>query len=233
MASPITATPPGPPRPLPRHALGMPAGSVRALLALGVLGLLWLLALGPVLRPDRPELKTLPLSFVYLQFLMILILAHYFSAHGSTIGKTVSERAPLGLPNGSVRFLLLVGYGGLAYYLYRHQSEYEMPPTNKIQDYIILVGLLLTGFFVGHYLTWGMRTASGGALPFWFQDIQAWVALLATIGLAILLLIHILHQPQSFSGSTDRHSAAGPDPGFAGRVLFRVAVVRFLQPLAA
>lgn len=192
MASPITTAPYSPPRTLPRHALGLPAGSIRALLALSVLGLLWLLALG---HRWKPELNKLPLSFIYLQFLMILILAHYFSAHGSTIGHVVSTRSPLGLPRGSVRFLLLVGYGGLAYYLFRHQNEYELPQVESIQDFIVLVSLLLTGFFVGHYLTWLVRLFSRGALPFWFQDVQAWVALLAIIGLAALLIIHMFIDP--------------------------------------
>lgn len=191
MSAPITATPPAPQRPPQRHALGLPAGSVRALLALSVLGLLWLLVLAPTWRPDLKELKQLPLSFIYLQFLMILILAHYFSAHGSTIGKEVSTRSPLGLPSGTVRFLLLAGYGGLAYYLYRHQADYTLPPKVNVQEFIMLVVLLLSGFFVGHYLTWLVKVISGGTLPFWFQDVQAWVALLATIALTVLLIIHI------------------------------------------
>ena len=63
-----------------RHALGLPAGSIRAMLALGILGLLWLL----VLRYD--DNHKLPVEFVYLQFLMLLMLASYLTAHGKTIG---------------------------------------------------------------------------------------------------------------------------------------------------
>src|SRR5437870_2858126 len=97
------------PAPAPqRHALGLPAGSIRALLALAVLGCLWLVAYRSV--EQGPDTK-LPLEFVYLQFLMVLILAHYFSAHGNTIGSTVSRKSPLGLPRGTVRLILLVGYG--------------------------------------------------------------------------------------------------------------------------
>ena len=95
------------------------------------------------------------------------------------------------MPSGTVRFLLLVGYGGLCYYLYHHQSEYEMPPVTKVQNFILLAALLLTAFFIGHYLTWLVRVLSGGTLPFSFQDVQAWVALLATMGLATLLIIHM------------------------------------------
>src|SRR5579871_6212471 len=70
---------PVPPQlPPPRHALGLPAGSVRALLALSVLGLLWLLALQPMPGQSQAvgEIK-LPTVFMDLQILMVLILAHY------------------------------------------------------------------------------------------------------------------------------------------------------------
>ncbi len=56
---------------------------------------------------------------------------------------------------------------------------------------ITFLALILTGFFVGHVLTMLVRWLSGGTLPFWFQDIQAWLALLSMIGLAVLLLVHV------------------------------------------
>jgi hypothetical protein len=171
----------------PRHALGLPAGSIRALLALSILALLWLLALNP-----PHEVKQLPYTFIYLQILMVLILAHYFGAHGSTIRGPGQERSPLGLPRGSVRLLLLAGYAGLAYYLYRYRPDFEMPQKG---DFVIMVALLLSGFFVGHYLTALVRAFSGPQLPYGFQDFQAWLALLAVIGLAVLVIIHLFINP--------------------------------------
>jgi len=179
-----TATNPGPPL---RHALGLPAGSVRALLALSVLGTLWLLV-----YKYHGQGTTLPVVFVYLQVLMVLILAHYFSAHGHTIGTKVSERSPLGLPSGSVRLLLLLGYGGMTYYLYKNQATFEMP---EKQNFFLLLALVLGGFFLGHYLTLFVKVISGGTLPFWFQDFQAWVALLAMFALTGLLIIHMFINP--------------------------------------
>ena len=90
------------PRPV-RHALNLPAGSIRALLAFGVLGYLWILALKRD-QAGKPLLThtEVSLPFIYLQFLMVLILASFFAAHGATIGSHVSERSPLGLPRGSV-----------------------------------------------------------------------------------------------------------------------------------
>jgi hypothetical protein len=171
----------------PRHALGLPAGSVRALLALGVLGVLWALAIG------AEHQHKLPLTFVYLMFLMVLILAHYFAAHGSTMGKKDSTAA-LGMPRGSIRFLLLFGYLGLAWFLFKERGELDFDTPPKA-DLILFLALILTGFFVGHILTILVRWMAGGTLPPWFQDIQAWLSILSLLGLAILVLIHVFINP--------------------------------------
>ena len=154
------ATAPAPAAPPPyRHALGLPAGSIRAMLALGVLVLLWGLTL-----LYQHKAQPLPIEFVYLQILMVLILAHYFAAHGKSIGGAVDTRAPLGLPRGSVRFLLLAGYLGLTYFLYRNQSQFEMP------EHILLLqhmAILITGFFLGHLIAGGFRTINNGRPGMW------------------------------------------------------------------
>jgi hypothetical protein len=170
--------------PTPRHALGLPAGSVRAILALGMLGVLWALAFGAEHLHQK-----LPLTFVYLMFLMTLILAHYFAAHGNSIGRKDSTSA-LGLPRGTIRFLLLVGYLALAWYLYKGGSdlEFDMPGRANVVEFLAVI---LTGFFVGHLLTGLVRWLAGGTLPYWFQDIQAWVAILSLIGLGVLVLVHV------------------------------------------
>jgi len=175
-----------------RHALGLPAGSIRAMLALSVLGLLWLLALQPLFGQDRAlgEIQ-LPTVFMDLQILMVLILAHFFSAHGHSIRTHAEQKSPLGLPRGSIRFLLLAGYLGLAVYLYRTQPKFEYPSTSAVSLLLVLV----SGFFVGHVLTGAVRSLSGGVLPYWFQDIQAWMALLAIICMGILLIILLFINP--------------------------------------
>ena len=167
-----------------RHALGLPAGSVRALLGLGVLGLLWAMALR---FPHQ-----LPLSFIYLQFLMLLILAHYFAAHGHSIGYEIGGRHALGLPRGSLRLLLLGGYTGLAVYLYHRGSSFEVPPTGP---FFLLVALLLSGFFIGYLFTGLAAGLHGGTLPAWAQDFQAWIALLGVIGLALLVAVYVIINP--------------------------------------
>ncbi|GIW80943.1 MAG: hypothetical protein KatS3mg105_2750 [Gemmatales bacterium] len=65
-----------------RYAFGLPAGSVRALLAFLILGLVWALMI-----MQRP----VPL---YLQYVMFIILGHYFAAHSKSI-KALDEREPV------------------------------------------------------------------------------------------------------------------------------------------
>jgi hypothetical protein len=175
-------------KPAPRYALGLPAGSVRAILAFGVLAASWLIVLVPLRG------KTLPMVFIYLQFLMVLILGHYFTAHGYTIGKRVSTRSPLGLPTGSVRILLILGYAGLAWYLYHRgrDLEYTMPDQG---DVALMLGLMVGGFFLGHFVNDVVEWVAGDPPPYWYQDVQAWIALLALCGLVILVIKHLFINP--------------------------------------
>jgi hypothetical protein len=179
---------PAPPRPRPsRHALGLPAGSVRALVALVLLGLLWALAV-LYQRGVKPEV---PVLFVYLQYVMLLVLASFFAAHGNTIGAAyVGGRNPLGLPRGSVRVILFLGMVGLAVWLYLNHYDFE--EERKIPVYLPLI--LLGGFFLGHLISLMVRTVSGnGPLPPWYQDIQAWFALVAALLLVVIFLVEFIN----------------------------------------
>jgi hypothetical protein len=157
-----------------------------------VLGLLWLLALQPLLGQGQAlgEMQ-LTTVFMNLQILMVLILAHFFAAHGQSIRAGGTGPSPLHLPRGSVRFLLLAGYLGLAAFLYHTQPKFEYPSTSAF----ILLLVLVSGFFLGHLLTGLVRILSRGALPFWFQDVEAWVALLAIVCMAILLIVQLFINP--------------------------------------
>jgi hypothetical protein len=182
-----------PAAPPQRHALGLPAGSIRALLALSVLGLMWLLVLRPLPGQEGTAGQVkVPQVFVYLQLLMVLILAHFFAAHGGSIRPTAASRSPLGLPRGSVRFLLLAGYLGLIAYMWQTHNEYEIPERTS---FLLPVTLLISGFFLGHLLSAAVRGLSGGVLPPAFQDVQAWIALLALIALGIILVVQVFINP--------------------------------------
>ncbi len=179
------------PAPVPpgkqRHALGMPAGSIRAILALGILGLMWLL----VLRYD--DNHRLPMEFIYLEYLMLLMLASYFTAHGKTIGSQVSARQPLGLPTGVIRLVLMAGYIGLAAYMwYENLYLFAEPPSGPPA---LLILLLLTSYFGGYVLTRVVQWFSGSVLPYAYQDFQAWVALIALLGMGILVMWYVFISP--------------------------------------
>jgi hypothetical protein len=169
------------PAPAPiRHALGLPAGSVRALLGLSVLAQLWILA---VASKDY-----LPPIFMYLLFLKVLILVHYYAAHGKTVGPVVSKRHALGLPRGSIRIVLMGGMIGLLFYVWHVHKEVDWKDVSS-EKLFQLLGLVLAGFFIGHVLTAIFRVP-GGFIPAWLQDVQAWLALLAAVGLAVVVLIY-------------------------------------------
>jgi hypothetical protein len=173
----------------PRHALGLPAGSIRAILAIGVMAYLWVLVLSPAQGGgsllDQPQASR---AFIYLQVLMVLILAHFYTSHGKTIGDAVSDRSPLGLPRGSVRILLLAGYLGLAYYMFRNHTNFQIPETGPV---FLDLAILVSSFIVGHFVTGLVRGVTGGT-PAWFQDIQAWFALIALLTLGVIVLIRLV-----------------------------------------
>jgi hypothetical protein len=173
----------------PRHALGLPAGSVRALLALSVLGLLGLIIFLNM-EQKSPEIKTL---YAYLWFMLFLIIASFFAAHGKTIRvPDVHDSSPLGLPRGSVRLILLVGFGVLVGWLYHTDRLFTEAPT--VPPALILVMPL--GFFTGWLVARVVRTLTGLPQgPYWFQDIEAWVAIVAMVMLLIDGLIHLVINP--------------------------------------
>ncbi len=167
-----------------RQALGLPAGSVRALLALLVLALLWAVALWPMDGLEMPPL------FMPLQYLFILILASYFAAHGKIIGVAHAVDAhPLHLPRGTVRFLLLIGFAGLVIWIHLNRHEFE--DQFKVPGYTPLV--LLAGFFLGYLVTLLMHAVVGDDLPFLYQDILAWLSLIAALLLGVAFLLQLIY----------------------------------------
>src|SRR5437660_8252089 len=93
-----------------RHPLGLPAGSVRSVIAFLITGLLCTILLLPPEQPVRVPL------FVY--FLTSLVLA-FFTAFSGGITLNPRERPPLNLPRGTARFLIvlaIVATVGWAYY---------------------------------------------------------------------------------------------------------------------
>jgi hypothetical protein len=167
-----------------RYPLGLPPGSVRALLALGTQGLLWAMTLFEARKGGDMKM---PLLYVYLLFLMLFVLAHYFGSHGKSIGRRLGGGSALGLPAGTVRIVLLASSIGLCAYLYVHPPiAFEAEP----KQIAFMLTVLLGAYLVGGVLSGMARAVSGGETPYWFQDIHAWFALLALIVLTILLLLY-------------------------------------------
>jgi hypothetical protein len=189
---PLSAPPhsPTPPR-YQRQPLGLPAGSVRALLALAVLGLIWALLLSP------DETIQVPL---YLYYLMFLILGHFFAAHGHSIGgPNTGPSHPLYLPGGTLRILMIGGFIAVLAVRYHRHPDLEglLKLQEKPTDYPLLPIILVGGFFLGIFVNRVVgRLFSGpqGPAP-WFQDILSWVALLATVGLVVEVLIQVVINP--------------------------------------
>src|SRR5437773_2525646 len=92
--------------PVKRHALGLPAGSVRAAHVLGVVALICAI----MLVPAKSGVAAIPPYLIYLLFMM---LGHYFAAHGVSIAaRDDPSPSPLYLPGGMVRLLIILALGG-------------------------------------------------------------------------------------------------------------------------
>jgi hypothetical protein len=170
-----------------RHALGWPPGSIRALLAIMVVGLVCAM----MLIPPRDETATaIP---AYLLYLMFLMLGHYFAARGSARGQTDAwNRQPLNLPRGIVRLLLLTALSATCIYRYSTDPEgFEAQfkaTAQSLTDYPLLPIIMLMGFFAGALL----RMLIGQQPPAWFQDLEAWLSLIAVLLMAVATLIHLV-----------------------------------------
>jgi hypothetical protein len=177
------------PPPVQRHPLGLPAGSVRALLAFMVFGIFWTL----ILLPDAVPIPQ------YLYYLMFLILGHYFAARGhAPVIPGVHQHHPLYLPRGSIRLLLILGFAAvMAWGFYHNPHFFDRFQSIQVTDQPYLPVALLGAFFLGIVVArFGERFLSGpqGLAP-WFQDILAWVALVALVSLAAEVIVRLVINP--------------------------------------
>ena len=172
------------PRPLVEwrrlHALGLPSGSIRALLALLIFGTTWgLLVLRPSLEvPD------------YLRDLLFIIMGHYFAArHRSDRGDEPGP-GPLFLPRGSVRLILVAGSLAVALVLYQ-RGQLTTPRENRGVVTLLLIG----GFLLGVVLNAISDTLRerGHRPPRLAEDFKAMLAVAAAVILVVLVLNRPLH----------------------------------------
>jgi hypothetical protein len=172
--------------PVPRHPLGLPAGSVRAVISLTLVGLFWLLLLVP------PSLDVhVPL---YLYFLLGLVLL-FFVSHGHSIAPHGSgHRSPLGLPKGSVRGIIVIGTVAVIGYCYRSNPELLLTRLTPNADQLVQWPYLLLALMGGFFLGWLIKLGPWKNV-YWFQDIQAWVSLIAMGGIGVEMIIRLFINP--------------------------------------
>lgn len=165
------------------QALGLPAGSVRALLALLVFAAAWGLLLYQPTR-EVPE---------YLGDLLFIIMGHYFAVRRRAGRGDEPGPPPLYLPNGSVRFLLVAGSVTAAVLLYL-RGQLTTPERNPAVVTLLLVGGFLLGVAVNSVAVWlGDR---GHRPPRLFEDVRALVSLAAAaLLIALVWNRHLLLVP--------------------------------------
>lgn len=118
--------------------LNLPRGSVRALVVLALLGVLWgLMVAGRDVSP-------LYASVVFIA------LGHYFAARTRRRGEE-KERPPLGLPRGTIRFLITIGFGIVAWLLWS-DGRLVFSGENRYAAIIVLAFALILGQVLGGLL---------------------------------------------------------------------------------
>ena len=171
--------------PMKRYALGLPRGSVRATHVLGIVGILCAI----LLVPARTVVPLPP----YLVYLLFIALGHYF-AHRS--GDTNTASAPLGLPRGTIRLVVLLALGAtIGWKLYSDEpgllAQYEAS-LDAMKTQPILPLLILGGFFLGILLQFIVgRDNDSVAL----RDFEAWLSIVALVGIVASGVIHIVILP--------------------------------------
>lgn len=172
-----------------RHALGLPAGSIRAAHLLAVVGLICAI----LLIPTRSEVPVPP----YLLYLLFLLLGHYFAAHGVTISTTPTHARPLYLPGGWVRLLVFFALGGtIVYHLVTNPDGLEshfIRSVDELKQQPITPLVILAGFFLGLFVRAIVGRTGGSAT---WRDIEAWISLVALAGLTVAAMIHLVINPR-------------------------------------
>jgi glucan phosphoethanolaminetransferase (alkaline phosphatase superfamily) len=164
--------------PARRHALGLPEASVRTLLTLLVVALTCALLL-------VPSNKSIPL---YLVLLMMLVVGHLFATGSGTY--------PLHVPMNLIRLVIIAALVATVAYRYVNDRQGLNDLMDKSLDeakqHLYMPALLLGGLFLGLIL----RMIVGRDNPSYFvQDLEAWLALIAVIGLVIAGFIHLVINP--------------------------------------
>ena len=169
------------------HALGLPSGSVRALLAMLIFATAGYLL---VLRPgqDVPD---------YLRDLLFIIMGHYFAVRSRSAPEREAGPGPLYLPNGSVRILLVLGVVATAAILYRG-GELTAPGRNPgVLTLLLIGGFLALGVALNAVFSWWKDRGHRPSRV--IEDLRAIVSMAAAVLLVALVanrVYHVVPQPR-------------------------------------
>jgi hypothetical protein len=124
-------------------------------------------------------------------------LGHFFAAHGNTIAGSGSEQAsPLHLPRGFVRILLVVGLSAtINWKLYNDLEGFKEQlrrSVDVVKDQPFIPVIILSAFFIGVVVRWLVGRDNP---PAWFQDVEAWFALIAVTMLTVDIIIKLIINP--------------------------------------
>ncbi|MDB5353277.1 MAG: hypothetical protein JWN86_4524 [Planctomycetota bacterium] len=202
----INATPQVPKEPVnwrKTHALGLPEGSIRAVLAVAIFATIWVL----LVRNPRQEVPD------YLRDLLFIIMGHYFASRKRASGETIPGPGPLFLPRGTVRVILFAGFAAVAAAMY-NQGRMREPLKYPAVVTLMLVGGFLLGVLLAKIGDWW--TARGHRVPRWVEDGKAIVAMIAAAGLIILVWnrydpILLPRRPELFDKMNLRLGSYGPE----------------------
>ncbi len=162
------------------HAMGLPAGSIRALLAVMIFATTWGLL---VLRPDHevPD---------YLGDLLFIIMGHYFASRRRADQGSEPGPPPLWLPSGTIRLVLIAGCAAVAALLYR-RGQLTAPSRNPGVVTLLLVGGFLLGVVMNALASWWKDR--GHLRHRAFEDLRALVSMAAAVVLVGLVWNRLFH----------------------------------------
>jgi len=154
--------------------LGLPAGSVRALLVVMLTLTLWYLVLLEKVVPD------------YLADTAFLAIAFYFGERSTREGIGTAKRQPLYMPRGVVRGAIVGGF--FTVYVYQWISGHQIPPVvTSIVD-------ILAGYAVGVAVSLAVRASTRKARSGALAAFGHARALLTLAGVAFLCSISVTGQ---------------------------------------
>ncbi|MBL8976689.1 MAG: hypothetical protein JNK56_39180 [Myxococcales bacterium] len=196
-SEPIETTPPRDWREV--HALGLPSGSVRALIALAVVGVVCGLL---IKAPERalPE---------HLESLLFVVLGHYFAARGQGKVDPLGGPPPLYLPRGSVRLLLVAGLVAVGALVLRQGDAQAL---RGLFTLVLVFGFLL-GLLLTRIATWWRKRRPRASR--WFEDLRGLLGLVAVGALAVQAFYGVLPGPEQIGfGSIGAEQALAGVVGF-------------------